>query len=395
MKGLKSCIAASIFASSSLYAGGWEDIIKGSEADLTINDDGQSHTTNFYNASLTYTIINNDGIDGNFAGTDTAVVTIISDGKVLTSGSTPLTEEGLKTWAKENSTEIIDAVFNGDPIATLGGQNSGTTTATNVTQTISTLSSKKKQDTSGITSFQSKVLMGSETVDIKDGTKEIDGKAGLVSFADDTDGGNNWGLVVAYRDTSSNDSFSSETKSLSFAPFYKIENPVNESFELPLIINLTTNILYLKSTVFPDGGGYLEYGAGIGTTPSYKVSDSFLLNSNISLQYLKKYIPSSYVPEDAEWVADAINNLKPLRVLSYGAGFQFFILENWDISLDAMQAKHLVTDDIKAGREKATYYVTTTSYKGESWDIGLGYKTVKSVKDYDEDSYLVSLSYNW
>lgn len=399
MKLLKKSLLLSTVVASSLYASGWEDILKGSNIDGVLLDDGAAHTVTLYNSTFTYTVNNNDGISGNFAGSDTATITLVSNGSTLTSGAVK-TDDELKTWAESNANAIIKSVFGGDPASSLGGQNTAVASSVTLIQTLDTLTSTTttKKDKKGLklnNSFGSKTVMNSETASIKDGTKSIDSTNGIIAFSNEMDSGNSIGLITAYKYTKSNDTFSSKTASLSFAPFYKIENQIDENFDIPVILNLTGNLVYLESSIFPDGAGYLEYGVGAGIVPRYQIDDQLSIITNLSYQYLKKHIPSSYVPDDAKWIADAINNLKPLQTVSYGIGAEYKILSNWNVTANALQVKHLVTDDIQEGRDTATYYTVSSRYDWTKWSFGLGYKQVEDVRDYDETAYMASLSYKW
>jgi hypothetical protein len=386
----------SLAVATSLYGGGWEDILKGSNSDGVLLDDGNTHTVSLYNASLTYTVVDNDGISGNFDGSDTAIVTLTSNGKTITSGATALSKEDLKTWAKANADAIIQSVFNGDPSSSLGGQNTATSTSENVVNILSSISTKsKKRVKEGLSSFNSRTMMNSETLSIKDKNKNIDGSSGIITYSKEMKSGNSWGLITTYRNTEADDTMKSKTANLSFTPFYKVENRVDEKWNIPVLFNLTGSLVYLESSIFPDGAGYLEYGGGIGVLPTYEINEKLLFTSSLGYQYLKKDIPSSYVPEDAEWVADAIKALEALQVLNYGVGLQYDIIPNLKLDLNLLQVKHLKTENIETGRESATYYSTSGTYNWQKWSLSLGYKTVQGVSDYSEDTYMASLSYKW
>jgi hypothetical protein len=386
----------SIVVASSLFGGGWEDILKGSNADGQLIDDGGSHTVTLYNSSFTYTVNNNDGIAGNFSDTDTATVTLVSNGKTITSGTTPLTNDQLKSWATTNATSIIESIFGGDPASSLGGQNSAITTTEGIINTLSTISAqttkKVKED---INQFNSQTIMNSETASIKDKNKTIDGSSGIFAYANQMQSGNSWGMIINYKTTKADDTMESKTATLSLTPFYKIENPIDKQLNIPVLLSLSGNLVYIESSIFPDGGGYLEYGAGVGILPTYQLNDSLMLTSTLGYQYLKKTIPSSYVPEDASWVADAINTLKPLQILNYGIGVEYKVVTNFKLNGNILQMQHLETSNIEEGRESATYYSLSGTYDFKKWAINLGYKTVQGVQDYSEDTYMASLKYKW
>jgi hypothetical protein len=289
----------------------------------------------------------------------------------------------------------------------MGGQNSASvSTATNI-DTIQTLdnqvvkstktakSTKEKKELRLSNTYRSRTLLNSEVLTIKDNGIKIDGKAGIFAFTKSLKNGNQAGLIVSYRSTKSKDRYKSKTITLSFVPLYRIEKRINDKLSMPIVLNAIGNLVYLKSSIFSSGAGYLEYGAGVGVVPKYKINDKFSVTGNLTYQYVKKYIPSSQVPDDAKWIADAINNLKPLQTLAYGVGAQYQIKSNLGIGVNILQTKQLETSEVKDGRDTATYYSTTLSYDYKKWTFGAGYKLVEDLKDYKEHAYMLSFGYKW
>ena len=129
--------------------------------------------------------------------------------------------------------------------------------------------------------------------------------------------------------------------------------------------------------------------------PQYKITDSLSVDASLGYQYSKKYIPSSKVPEELEFVADAINNLEAMQTINYGVGAEYHFTQNWRANADILQVKQLATDDLEEGRDKATYYTIQTQIDLYNWTLGLGYKIVEDVKDYEESSYMATVKYNW
>lgn len=414
MKTLSKKIVLSVALSSLMYGGSWEDLMAGINPDQDIQS-GTEVSGSLYESSFTYFIQDGDGILDNFSSADRGYVVITdTNGNVsLDTRDTQslMSDDELETWAEDNADEILTSVFGGDPAGSMGGQDSATQTTTTTITTINTISSKstkvsksnaakavaKKDKDEEIenTVVSSVTVLSSETLTIKDNDKEIKGNSGILSYAHTMKSANSLGLIVNYKYTKADDTLKSKTNNIALTPYYRVENRINENLDIPLIFNITGNIVYLESTVFPDGVGYLEYGAGFGIVPKYKVNKSLSFNFNTSVQYLEKYIPESYVPEDAKWLSDAINNLKAMKVASYGVGADYQILDNWSFGLNALQTKHLVTDNVKEGREKATYYSAITAVDWNDLRLVLGYKIVKDLKDYEESAYMASLSYGW
>lgn len=399
MKNLvKKSLLLSLVASS-LMAGSWEDVLSGIDKDQGIVDDGNLQTNlSLYNSTISYLINNNDGETGNFSGSDTGRIIITSsDGTVLDSGV--ITSDAMEDWAKENASEIMSSVFGDDPSESMGGQNNAVVTSYTILDTITTIEDNsklnKKSTLKNQTASQSISMLGSEKFIIKDQNKDIKGSNTVVSFSSVSPSANSAGILINYKSSSADDNLDSKTKNLLLTPYYKIDGSIDEKLNIPVVLSLSANIVYLKSNIFEDGVGYFEYGGGIGVLPTYKMTDNLTMKLNIGYSYLKKYIPESYVPEDAQWLSDAINDLEALQVASYGLGAKYNIEKNWIILADILQTKHLQTQTIQQGREKATYYAVSSSYSWSDWSLRLGYKTVQDLKDYEEDAYLVSFSYSW
>ncbi len=87
----------------------------------------------------------------------------------------------------------------------------------------------------------------------------------------------------------------------------------------------------------------------------------------------------------------ASNNTDLQKIANYGIGGEYRPKPNISINANIMQTKDLDSDS----NLKATYYVLQSNYYGELWNVGFGYKTVKNVSNYDEDTYMLTVQYNW
>jgi len=388
---MKNVIKLSLvaFLATNVYAN-WDEFLKGSgNKDNILHDDGRIYDSGqLYNAKVTYQFTkynNNQHHDD----TDRVWIRIeSSDGKVTETPRTGLTKDELTDWGKEHADGLIKAIYGGDPTATMSGQ--ATSSVSSATQTeqlkmIRTLS----------TNFSSKVLMNSESSSVKNKGEDGDSSAGVINYAKNLSNGDKFGFLTTYRYTKVDDHWGSKSGNLSFIPFWTINNQINDRFDIATTINLNGSVVYLESSIFPDGGGYLEYGGGAGVMPRYKITDSLSVDASLGYQYSKKYIPSSKVPEELEFVADAINNLEAMQTVNYGVGAEYHFTQNWRANVDILQVKQLATDDLEEGRDKATYYTIQTQIDLYDWTLGLGYKIVEDVKDYEESSYMATIKYNW
>ncbi len=378
-------LGATLFCTS-LHAK-WEDLLKAVQDTEKLDESGKEVSGKLYNATVKYSIINGNN-DNKLSGNEKINLTIIgAEGKEIRTPNA-LTIEELRVWAKHNADALMKAIFKGEPSTTITG------IPTSTTSTASTYRQMKLLHTIN-TTFLSKIMFDSETTSANDGVKDIDSNGGILHYTTKFDSGNSVGILISYRYSSTDDRYDSKMANVAFTPFYKINADINKNFSLGTIINLTGNTVYLDSSIFPDGAGYFEYGGGVGVIPKYQFNESFFIDGTLGYQYMKKYIPSSLVPDEVDFITDAINNLKALQTLSYGIGAQYNIKKEWRINGDILQIKQLVTDDIEKGRDKATYYTISSTYDWKKWSFGLGYKTVKDVEDYSEDSYMLTLKYRW
>jgi hypothetical protein len=411
-----------LFATNIVASNTWEDILAGSSVDKTIIDDGSEVTNSFYNSTLTYSINNNDGIDGNFEGTDTASITITNNGKVLSSGS--LTSDQMKEWAETNSSDIINVVFNGDLIGSVSGMSSAISSVSESTSTLGTLSTlessssslssssstslessqstdssdnsdESSEKSSGVNSFSSQVMMSSETSTIVNNSQDGSATAGIAGFVRKLKNGNNWGMAFSYKFADMEDELSSKTKTLSILPFYTL-NKYHNQIALPVTFNLALNVQYLESDVFKDGAGYLEYGFGTQVNPKYSINKKLYLKGTLGYNYLKKHIPSSFVPDDAKWLADAINSIPAAQIFNYGVGLNYDFSVDWNVQLNIQQNKIVNNSSVEDGRDAPIYYYASSKYDiNDDWILRVGYKQVKNVKNYEEKTYMFSVNYNW
>lgn len=103
------------FSFSNLLADQWDGFFKTSGFPRKVVDNGSLVKGKLYDATVTYQISNNDGIKGNFENNDSAKVTITNKkGKVLSTNKF-MTAPELRTWARQNFTEIFSSILGDNP----------------------------------------------------------------------------------------------------------------------------------------------------------------------------------------------------------------------------------------------------------------------------------------
>jgi hypothetical protein len=103
------------FGITNLLADQWDGFFKVTGFPRKVIDNGSVVKGKLYDATVTYQISNNDGIKGNFENNDSAKVTVISKkGKILSTNGF-MTAPELRTWARQNFSEIFSSVIGENP----------------------------------------------------------------------------------------------------------------------------------------------------------------------------------------------------------------------------------------------------------------------------------------
>jgi len=103
------------FGFSDLLADQWDGFFKASGFPRKVIDDGSVVKGKLYDAVVTYQISNNDGIKGNFQNSDSAKITVTNKKGKMLSTNKFMTEKELRTWARENITDIFSSVIGDNP----------------------------------------------------------------------------------------------------------------------------------------------------------------------------------------------------------------------------------------------------------------------------------------
>ena len=100
---------------TSAFADQWDNFFKTTGFPRKVIDNGSVVTGKLYEAKISYQISNNDGIKGNFENNDSAKVTVTDKkGKVISTKKF-MTATELRTWGRENFTEIFSSILGDNP----------------------------------------------------------------------------------------------------------------------------------------------------------------------------------------------------------------------------------------------------------------------------------------
>ncbi|MBM4135479.1 MAG: hypothetical protein FJ241_01445 [Nitrospira sp.] len=378
-------------------AGGWEEIWRNISVGKTITP-GQQMTATVYNAAVTFTIIDIDGIANNFANNDKIDLMVVGGGKTLTFSGT---KTGLINWAKDNKDNLLMAIFGASPETSFSG---ATNTSFNNQQLLTVISpspssSAENKNIAFIpVSIKDVIVKGQyDFMEIGKDKVNAKGSSGLVNY--EYKFGENLkysiGITIPYRQIDVDDNLNSEFKFASFIPYYKHRWYAEKSL-IELMINAALNVTYLKSSMFPSGGGYLEYGGGLGMKYAYALATGFDVSAGLSYQICKKKIPSGLVPEELKWLSDAINDLPVEQDLTPSIGFVYRIMpEKLTFRGEAFRI-HQLQSGVVSGFRNQTVAIGIFSYKlSKNVEIALGYKRSFEVKNLTDQSVIASLQLRW
>lgn len=388
--------------SGSALAGGWEDIWRNLSSGKTITP-GVEQTATAYNAVATFTIQSNDGIANNFSSSDKIRGEIVGNGVTL---KTPgydsnqyISKDELVQWAKDNNTSLLKIFFGASPETSFGG-------STNVSynsQQMFTSFALSSSSTGGKLPFvpvstKDIVIKGQyDFMEIGPNKTRATGSSGMLSYEHKfgENAANSIGIGIPYRQIDVKDDLNSEYKYASFMPFYKHRWYGDKSM-VEAMVNLTLDAVYLKSSLFPDGGGYLEYGGGAGVKYAYAVASSLDLSAGLSYQLLQKSIPGGIVPDELKWVQDAINSLPMEQDIIPSVGLVYRIVpDKLSFRGDVFRISQLQSG-VESGQRNQTVALGLFTYKaGQLADITLGYKRSFEVKDLTDQSVIASVKFGW
>ncbi len=103
------------FSVTNLFADQWDGFFKATGFPRKVIDNGSVVKGKLYDATITYQISNNDGIKGNFENNDSAKVTVTDiKGKVISTKKF-MTATELRTWGRENFSEIFSSILGDNP----------------------------------------------------------------------------------------------------------------------------------------------------------------------------------------------------------------------------------------------------------------------------------------
>lgn len=400
------CVSASAIAGDEEV---WQSIFNNipSEKEIKNNvwQDGR-----LYNADVKFRVTTVDGQDGVFRDNDRVTLTVAGR------GGSPLSFDGtkkeLETWAEANRTALFKAVFGNAPDTAASGMTSTQSLAQSAFMSSAYMSpnAMTAQDaagaaagtaSSGTVSFvpvsNKDIVISGQHDRMKIGSDKATGSSGIMAYEwrFGESRSSSVGITVPYRQLDVEDNLDTEYKHAAFMPFFKKRwyraNGVTE-----WMVNGTVGVTYLKSKVFTDGGGYLEYGGGTGLRYSHALSPHVIVNAGLMYQALKKEIPNDLVPEEVRWISNALNDLPWEHNLIPSVGGIANFMDGRVTLRGEVFRVHQLQDDVADGYEYQTVVFGMVTVRPLSWfSFSLGYKESFELRDITDQSYILDFKITW
>ena len=375
-------------------ASAWEDIFRElSDGGRIIP--GERMTSPLYKASLRFTIFDHDGVANNFSDGDRIRLFISGNGESLSFNGT---KAELIAWSKKNSDQLMRIIFGSSPETAFSGS---TSTAFNIQQFFMTpFPSLESSAETGFVPVTTKDIAVTGQYDFMEiGRQDVSatGESGLLNYERKfgVDAANSIGIAIPFRNIKLDDSLDSEYMFASFLPYYKHRWYMDKSV-VEWLVNLTLNVNYMESSLFPDGSGYYEYGGGTGVKYGYRLHPNVDINLGLVYELLKKETPSDFVPEELRWISDAVNDLPVEHDLVPSLGLIWRILPKKLTFRGELFRIMQLQSGVPSGMRNQTVALGVFNFKpSKRFDLAFGYKRSFEIDNLTDQSVIASLRYSW
>ncbi|MCW7754634.1 hypothetical protein OOT00_11625 [Desulfobotulus sp. H1] len=383
----------------------WQSIFNNipSEKEIIKNE---LQTGRLYNATVVFTVEGVQGDNGVLRESDTIDLTL--EGRGVAPMSFRGTKEDLVIWAETNRTALFKAVFGNAPDVAASGMTSTQSLAQSAFMSSVYMAPNTRTgmgavatDSGGAVSFipvsNKDIVISGQHDRMKIGDDKATGSSGIMAyewrFGDSMR--HSAGISIPYRQLDVDDSLDTEYKHAAMMPFFK-KRWYRSNGVLEWMVNGTLGVTYLKSKVFTDGGGYLEYGGGTGIRYSHALTANAIVNAGIMYQGLKKEIPSDLVPDEVRWISDALNDLPWEHNVIPSVGTIVNLMDGRLTLKGEVFRVHQVQNEVVDGYEYQTVVFGMATVRPWSWfSCSLGYKESFELKDITDRSYIIDFTITW
>ncbi len=299
--------------------------------------------------------------------------------------------------------------YSGDSATT--GQSSSTRTASDI-QTVITQDLKedktieRKTGIGGGFFYNAKIILDTEKGDatIKrdfDKNYDADVEAGIFTFSKEIGTDLTAGVILPYRKIKVKDQIRSKLTMYSIAPFVKFRTMKKGNFynDLSFYTFLSLNTLKtdLDGDATKDKIDYKELGIGASINPTYKFSDLLTADFNFGYQYSAYSVSASdvklsqYDPAFQKFIAEGF---KPRHLVNIGTSLTINPIPNGKVIIGYAYSSNVLGSQ-KLRAERANYYYIKAYYTYWLLRFSLGYKKTDDANNYEEETYMASVSLNF
>ncbi|WP_027359634.1 hypothetical protein [Desulforegula conservatrix] len=385
-------LSALFFISPAAYAANeWENIFRDLSSGNTITP-GVTQQATLYNSGVQFVITNNNGVVNDFGGTDTINLGVKGNGVNLNFNGT---QPALIAWSMQNKDALMKAIFGNAPDAAISGMTNGQMATQQLFS--ATLGSPENFGISFIPVSNRDIVLKGQYDFMEIDKSDATGGSGLLTYDNKfgTDNDKSVGITIPFRQLDVDDQVDSTYQNVSFIPHFKKRWYMSQSLtEVTFHVNL--GLTYMESSVFPDGGGFLDYGMGTNAKYAYALNDQLSLNAGLGYQVIKRDIPSDLVPKELRWVSDSFNDLDPEHSITPSLGVFYSIMPNKLSFRGEVFRIHQVVGDAISDYENQTVMLGVFSFSAtDKIRASIGYKQSFEMKDITDQSVIFDFKMRW
>jgi hypothetical protein len=364
-------------------AAGWDDALRGLSDDGIIDNGLEDGSV--YTADYSYSVTNRDGIANNFGGSDTVNLTLTSVyDPSMTLSCIDCTRDELRTWAQDNADLLYAILFLGSPDRSITGETLSSALATHGVGRLL-----------GIPMHDIRLSAQYDFFKVGPGKIATNGPSGLLSFVTLGESGRHAiGLDIPYRALTADDQVDTTLIYLMLNPFYEYSVTAGPN-RLTATASVNVGATSIDSELFGGRAGFVNYGATVGAGLARTLVRGIEGRAGIAYQYLDRWVPESQMPDDFQWLGEALNDAKAENSLTPGVGVTAWIApETASIDLNVYHVYQLgsdVEDDFKNQTICSAFFTFTPGH----WQLRLGYKTSFGLEDFVDNSVVASVRYLW
>lgn len=369
----------------------WENIFKDLSSGNTITP-GVTQQADLYNSGVQFMITNNNGVVNDFDGNDTINLAVKGNGVNLNFNGD---KANLINWSMQNKDALMKAIFGNAPDAAISGMTNGQMATQQLFS--ATLGSPENFGISFIPVSNRDIVLKGQYDFMEIDKADATGGSGLLTYDNKfgTDNDKSVGITIPFRQLDVDDQVDSTYQNVSFIPHFKKRWYMSQSLtEVTFHVNL--GLTYMESSVFPDGGGFLDYGMGTNAKYAYALNDQLSLNAGLGYQVIKRDIPSDLVPKELRWVSDSFNDLDPEHSITPSLGVFYSIMPSKLSFRGEVFRIHQVVGDAISDYENQTVMLGVFSFSAtDKIRASIGYKQSFEMKDITDQSVIFDFKMRW